>query len=149
MKHCVLIIIGGFLLMLTGCRSYDYSVSGLKKDEIRYSELPIEVKKYLLNPSSYRDDPSDDTDFDVYYFICLDSISFYEVETINTIIGLWVDYIKLKDNKNNLSYRIDLGMATPYIVFDEKLYICKDFNPLTKIKGSKDLSFYCYYLKGT
>lgn len=147
MKINILIIIGVALIILTGCTSYDYSISSLKKDEIMYSELPIKVQKYLLSPSSYRVDPSDDTDFDVYYFICLDSISFYEVETINTIIGPWVDYIKLKDNKNKTAYKIDRGMPSPYIVFDKKLYISKSFNPLTEIKGSKDLSFDCYYLR--
>ncbi|MDR6969256.1 hypothetical protein J2X31_003283 [Flavobacterium arsenatis] len=147
MKHYTLLIIGSVLLILNSCKSYDYSINSLKKDVIKFDELPIEVQKYLINPSGYSLDSSDSSNFGVYYFICLDSVCVYEAETITTKIGPWVDYIKLKDNKNNISYKIDQGRPTPYIVFDKKLYLSQDFNPLSKVKTSKDMFFYCYYLK--
>jgi len=147
MKYYKLIIIGITLFLFNSCKSYDYSIDKLTREEKKFSELPIKVQVFLKNPESFSGNESENSDLDIYYFICLDSVSFYNVETINTGIGPWVDYIKLNDNKNKLSYKIEQGTPTPYIVFDKKLYISKDFNPLSNIKTTKELKFYCYYLK--
>ena len=95
-------------------QSCDYRFWMLKSKKLTFNELPFEVKNYLENPT---------TTTDLMICISLQDTLIYRLETVKTIIGPWVAYKRLIDRKKNVSYRISQTAATPYIIFQNKLYI--------------------------
>ncbi len=63
-------------------------------------------------------------------FVNLADTATYSLETVGTLIGPWVDYEKLIDKQKNISYRINQGVPSPYIVSQKKLYIPDRFDIL-------------------
>lgn len=51
-----------------------------------------------------------------------DSVN-YRYETVETIIGPWMLYYRITDSNTGISYRIERGEPTPYVVYSHKLYI--------------------------
>ena len=41
----------------------------------------------------------------------------YHVEGIKTIVGPWIAFFVLSDDKKEKAYRIDRELATPYIIY--------------------------------
>jgi hypothetical protein len=128
MKNVVVLII--VLLLSFSCKSYDYKITSLEQKNLKYDELPIEVKKYLSNPP----DPIGDS-YKMLIMVNANDSTNFSLETITTWYGPWVDYEKLKDKQKNKSYRINQGVPSPYIIFKNKLYIPDRFN----ILGSKSV----------
>lgn len=105
------------------CSSYDYRITSLEQKRLKFDELPLEVKKYLSNRPKCED-------YDMLLFVDLADTANYREETIGTLIGPWVDYEKIIDKQKNISYRINQGVPSPYIIFKNKLYIPDRYNIL-------------------
>lgn len=131
-------------LLMVGCQSYDYEISSLKYSRIKFDDLPEAVKSFYIDPSQFG---FNSTNASLIEFACLDpKETLYSLETIKTRIGPWVAYDKLKDEKRNISYRINQGTPIPYVVFQNKLYLTDEFNVFTLIKDYSTLEFTCYAL---
>ena len=52
----------------------------------------------------------------------------YHIEDIKTITGPWIAFLKLTDDKEKYVYRIDRDLASPYIIYADKLYIPDRYN---------------------
>ena len=112
------------LLVLCGCSSYDYKVSSLPSIELSYQELPKEVR---LRLSSIK--PCDPSTGALLVVDSIDSLR-YSLEEVATIMGPWISFIKLMDNKKRLAYRIERDVPEPYIILDGALYIPDRYNIL-------------------
>jgi len=105
------------------CNSNEYKITRLEHKQLKFVELPTEVRKYLSNRPKCEDD-------DMLLFVDLADTATYSLETVGTLIGPWVDYEKLIDKQKNISYRINQGVPSPYIVSQNKLFIPDRFNIL-------------------
>lgn len=112
------------LLVFCGCSSYDYKVSSLPSKELSYQELPKEVR---LRLSSIK--PCDPSTGALLVVDSIDSLR-YSLEEVATIMGPWISFIKLMDNKKRLAYRIERDVPEPYIILDGALYIPDRYNIL-------------------
>lgn len=112
------------LLVFCGCSSYDYKVSSLPSIELSYQELPKEVR---LRLSSIK--PCDPSTGALLVVDSIDSLR-YSLEEVATIMGPWISFIKLMDNKKRLAYRIERDVPEPYIILDGALYIPDRYNIL-------------------
>ena len=122
MKNLIVFIV---LLLSFSCKSLDYKIASLEQKKLKFDELPFEIKEYLTNPF----DPIGDS-YKMLITININDTARYHLETIKTWYGPWVDYEKLKDKQKNISYRINQGVPSPYIVFRNKLYIPDRYNIL-------------------
>lgn len=131
------------MFVFNSCSNYDFKISELKHEKLKFSELPVSVQEYLIqppeldneNPSSLMVINSEETDR-------------YVSEVIfNKLVSSWVDYVKLIDTKSKISYRINQGVPDPYIIFDNKLYIPDRFNIFTTVDEMNKVEFTCYILK--
>lgn len=121
MKNVIVLIM--VLLLSFSCKSYDYNITSLKKKTLKYEELPFEVKKYLANLPKCED-------YDMFLFVdSADTMNYIE-KTVETLTGPWVDYEKIIDKRKDISYRINQGVPSPYIVFRNKLYISDRYDIL-------------------
>jgi hypothetical protein len=136
-----ILIVLAFLFVLIGCKKNEYLLTDLDSSQISFEELPDEVKFFFYNPDSFRKSK-------VFHvsFICVDSISNYNFETIKTNVGPWVSHELLNDNIANKSYRIESGTPHPIIVSNRKVYIPEKFNVLS-LKEFSNVRFKCYALK--
>ena len=128
MKNGIVLII--VLLLSFSCKSFDYKITSLEQKTLKFDELPFEVKEYLSNPP----DPIGDS-YKMLILINKNDSTNFSIETVTTWYGPWVDYEKLKDIQKDISYRINQGVPSPYIVFRNKLYIPDRYN----ILGSKSV----------
>lgn len=71
----------------------------------------------------------------------------YRLETVKTWIGPWVSHEKLINIKTNVSYKIDQGVPSPYIIYENKLYVPSKYNMFTTIDDLYTLGFTQYDLK--
>jgi len=114
MKNGIVLII--VLLLSFSCKSFDYKITSLEHKTLKFDELPLDVKKYLSNRPKCED-------YDMLLFVNLADSANYREETEKTLTGPWVDYEKIIDKRKKISYRINQGVPSPYIVFRNKLYI--------------------------
>ena len=128
MKNVIVLII--VLLLSFSCKSIDYKITSLEQKTLKFDQLPFEIKEYLSNPP----DPIGDS-YKILILININDSTNFSLETITTWYGPWVDYEKLKDKQKDISYRINQGVPSPYIVFRNKLYIPDRYN----ILGSKSV----------
>ena len=70
----------------------------------------------------------------------------YKLETVRTWIGPWVSYEKLINLTTGASYNIRQGYPSPYIVFEDVLYIPDEFNMFTVVDDLDALEFTKYSL---
>ena len=113
-----------FILMiitLVGC-SYDYNINKLEQEKLEYSRLPLKLQKFMYSIPEYNPYQKD--------ILIVDSIDVnrYHVEEIKTIVGPWIAFFVLLDDKKENTYRIDRELATPYIIYADKLYIPDRYN---------------------
>lgn len=134
-----------FILMifgLVGCNKSYYNLSDLKHDKLNFNNLPQDIILYLKNPGEYQIDIQN-----MLVELPKNKKSNYHLETVNTLIGPWVAYEKLVDKEKNIYYKIEQGVPSPYIVFENKLYIPDRFNILTAVEDINKVEFSCYILK--
>ncbi len=131
------------MFMFNSCSNYDCKISELKQEKLRFAELPIEVKEFLLHPPEFDiENPGS--------LILIDSAEEerYKLEVkFNKWVSSWVDYVKLIDTKSKTSYRIKQGVPDPYIVFDNKLYIPDRYGIVVVNNNLEEVEFTCYQLK--
>lgn len=135
----ILILLVFTLSLIVLVRSCDYRLWMLKKETLAYKELPMEVKKCLVEKL----DSFDITSNYILYVNDSDS-SNYEAESVGTFWGpqSWIAYIKLTDVRKNIVYRINRDASGPYIIFENKLYIPKEYN----IRWTYDKILYDEYI---
>jgi len=134
----VMMMIFGFC----GCSKHNYSLSDLQHNKISFNNLPKEIIAYLKD--------SDQHQLDIQNMLVVlpkKNTTNFSLETVNTLIGPWVSYEKLVDKEKNIFYKIQQGVPSPYIVFENKLYIPDRFNILTTVNDIEKLEFTCYILK--
>ena len=113
-----------FILMITtlvGC-SYDYNINNLVQEKLEYSRLPLTLQKFMYSIPECNPYQKD--------ILVVDSIDVkrYHVEEIKTIVGPWIAFFVLSDDKKEKTYRFDRELATPYIIYADKLYIPDRYN---------------------
>ena len=115
MKKSILFI--GLFSVLLCCISCTYNIKYLKHRELRFKELPSRVREKISSI------PECDNSIDMVLFVDdTDSVN-YRYETVETIIGPWMLYYRITDSNTGISYRIERGEPTPYVVYSHKLYI--------------------------
>ena len=126
MKHLLFILL---ILGITSCsfdNSYDYKINRLPHKELSYDELPKEVNDYLSLITQ--------CDTDIYYlaFVNPADSSRFRIKVVESLfVSTWIAYYKLLDTDKNITYRIERGVPSPYIIYDNKLYIPNEFMVLS------------------
>lgn len=136
----LLIIIS--MLFFNGCNSYDFQIKNLTKEKVRFDNLPVQVADYIKNPQHYKNG-SPNT------LVILNSVdtSRYILEVKSSFVSSWIDYIKIIDAKNQITYRINREEPDPFIIFDNKLYLPDRYNIFTTVDDLNSLEFTRYDLK--
>ena len=135
MRRLVIIIVA---VLFANCTSSNYQIAVLKNKKLCFDELPLKVKEYLSNPPDTIDDS-----YKGLVLIDLTDSAIFSLETIETWIGPWVAYMKLKDKQKNISYRINQDTPDPFIIFNKRLYIPDRYNIL--VGGSAYEAVYTEY----
>jgi hypothetical protein len=118
------------------------NINTLNHKKIKFEDLPIEVSQYLRNPTDYQNDIQT-----MLLELPKEKEKNYRLETVKTLTGPWVAYEKLINTKENISYRIDRGVPSPYIVFENKLYVSDRYNIFTTVDDIDSVEFTQYDLK--
>lgn len=131
------------MFVFSSCSNYDFKITELKHEKLNFVELPVAVKEFLIQPPEFdNENPSP------LMIINPQETNRYVSEVIfNKWVSSWVDYVKLIDTKNKISYKINQGVPDPYILFDNRLYIPDRFNILTTVDDMNKVEFTCYILK--
>jgi hypothetical protein len=122
MRKIIFIIL---TIISSSCNFNEYKVTSLEHKELNFIELPYEVKNYLTNPKDRIGDS-----YKILVILSLSDSANYSVETVGTFIGPWINYHKLTDKQKNISYRINRGVPSPCILFNNKLYIADRYSIL-------------------
>lgn len=130
------------MLVLTSCNDYNFDLSELEHEELRFSDLPVAVKDFLIQPPEL-----DNENPGSLILINPKETDRYILEVVNTRVGPWVAYQKLIDIKNNIFYKIEQGTPSPFFVYENKLYIPDRFNIIFVSKRIEEVEFTCYTLK--
>lgn len=128
--------------MLSSCNSDDFKLSELKSEKLKFSDLPNEVKEFLLQPPE-----SDPFNPSSLIFITSVEAERYKLEVVKTKVGPWTDYLKLIDTKNKVSYRIKQGTPSPFFIYRNIVYIPNRYNIVVVNKNLEEVEFTCYTLK--
>jgi len=130
------------LIISSSCSNYDYKLSQLNKKTLTWAELPVKVREFYKDASNYGNkNPS------LVEFACLECEEKYEIKTIPTKIGPWVDYTELKNKKKVVRYKIDQGTPFPYLVYNDQLYLVNKFNLFTNLEDITKIEVTRYDLK--
>jgi hypothetical protein len=139
MKNLILIIL---MFFFSGCNDYNFNITDLKQEKLKFLDLPIAVKEFLIQPPNFdNENPSS------LVIINSKESNRYLLEVVNTWVGPWIDYMKLVDTENKISYRINQGVPNPFFVYDNRLYIPDRFNVFSVINDLNKVEFTCYKLK--
>jgi len=130
------------MLVLTSCNDYNFDLSELEHEELRFSDLPVAVKDFLIQPPEL-----DNENPGSLILINPKETDRYILEVVNTRVGPWVAYEKLIDIKKNIFYKIEQGTPSPFFVYENKLYIPDRFNIIFVSKRIEEVEFTCYTLK--
>lgn len=131
------------MLVFSSCNAYDFKISELEHEKMKFSDLPTSVKEFLVQSLEF-----DNVSQNSLTIIDLKETDRYTFEVIfNKWVSSWVDYVKLIDTKSKISYRINQDVPEPYILFDNKLYIPDRFNIFTTVDDINEVEFTCYILK--
>ena len=137
----VLIVIG-IILLFTVFRSWtSRNIDHLEHETIAFENLPTEVQQYLENPTDVRSDVQSRI-----LELPKNKKPQYKLETVKTLIGPWVDHEKLINIQTERYYEIDQGVPSPYIVYENNLYIPNTYNIFTTVNDLKTVKFKRYYL---
>ena len=130
------------ILFFNSCRNFDFKISELKYEKLKFSDLPVAVKEFLLQPPDFNNEnPSS------LVLINSKESDRYVLEIVNTRVGPWVDYMKLIDTTKKVSYKINQGVPNPFFVYENKLYIPNRYNIVVVNKNIEQVEFTCYVLK--
>lgn len=130
------------MLVFSSCNDYNFKLSELKHEKLKYLDLPLAVKEFLKQPHSFdNENPSS------LVLINSKETDRYILEVVNTWVGPWVAYEKLIDKEKNNFYRIEQGTPSPFFVYENKLYIPDRFNIIFVPKNIEEVEFTCYTLK--
>mgnify|MGYP004703720973 CR=1 FL=1 len=130
------------MLVFSSCNDYNFKLSELKHETLKYLDLPLAVKEFLKQPHSFdKENPSS------LVLINSKETDRYILEVVNTWVGPWVAYEKLIDKEKNNFYRIEQGTPSPFFVYENKLYIPDRFNIIFVPKNIEEVEFTCYTLK--
>lgn len=128
------------IILFLSCN--DRNINSLGNEKVMFKELPFEISQYLENPSDYQLDIQS-----MLLELPKGKKPKYKLETVNTWIGPWVDHEKLINIEENISYKIDQGVPSPYIIFEDKLYVPNKHNIFTTVDKLNSLEFTKYDLK--
>ena len=117
---------------------YDYKIKQLQHKDLSYNELPKEVHDYLSLITQ-----CDTSLSDLAFVNPADSSRFRFMVVKSIFVDSWIAYYKLIDIDMNIIYRIEQGEPSPYIIYDNKLYIPDRFNTL--YMGDVDQARYTEY----
>jgi len=130
------------MFVFSSCNEYDFEISDLNYEKLMFSDLPLAVKEFLMQPRNLdNENPSS------LVLINPKESNRYILEVVNTLVGPWVDYMKLLDAKNEVSYRINQGVPSPFFIYKNKLYIPDRFNIIFVSEKIEEVEFTCYTLK--
>ena len=139
MRNLILIM---SMFVFSSCNEYDFEISDLNYEKLMFSDLPLAVKEFLMQPRNLdNENPSS------LVLINPKESNRYILEVVNTLVGPWVDYMKLLDAKNEVSYRINQGVPSPFFIYKNKLYIPDRFNIIFVSEKIEEVEFTCYTLK--
>ena len=130
------------ILCLVSCNEGCYELSSLRNERVSFNKLPQDIIQYLKNSVEYQIDIQN-----MLVELPKNKNTNYRLETVNTFIGPWVAYQKLVDNEKNIYYKIEQGVPSPYIVFENKLYIPDRYNIFTTVDDLDSLKFIRYESK--
>ncbi len=137
MRVIILLLIG---VTFAGCSKYNFNILDLKHEIVKFENLPKKVQNFYQTPSDFgEDNPS------LINFACIDCT--FTLETIDTWYGPWVDYYKLTNQENKISYRINQGTPIPFVVYEKNLYLVDKFNIFTNVKDFYTIELTRYELK--
>lgn len=137
MKYWNFLII---VMFFSSCNGQN--INTLKHEKVKFKDLPIEIVKCIKNPNDFQEERNN-----MLIELPKGKNVDYKVENVKTWIGPWVSYVKLIDIKNNTSYKIDRGVPSPYIVFENKLYVPDRYNIFTTVDDLNSIEFTRYELK--
>lgn len=137
MKYWNFLII---IILFSSCNGQN--INTLKSEKVKFKDLPVEITQYLKNPTEAENDiPT------MLLELPEGKKKNYRLETVKTRIGPWVAYEKLINIQKDIYYKIDQGVPSPYIVFENKLYIPDRYNIFTTVDDLNSLEFTRYELK--
>ncbi len=136
MKYCFFLII----ILFSSCSGRN--IKTLKNEKVKFEALPVEITQYLRNPTDVQNDIQT-----MLLELPKGKESNYKLETVKTWIGPWVAYEKLINTQKNIYYKIDQGVPSPYIVFENKLYVPDRYNIFTTMDDLNSVEFTRYELK--
>ena len=129
------------ILGILGCsfdEGYDYKIQQLQHKVLSYDELPEELNEYLLFVAH-----RDTSIYDLAFVNPADSSRFCFKRVKSKLVSSWYAYYKLIDSDKNIIYRIEQGEPSPYIIYNNKLYVPDKFNIL--FIGDVDQAKYTEY----
>lgn len=131
-----------FIITLLFCGCNGQNINALKSEKVNFKDLPEEITNYLKNPTNLQDDIQT-----MLLELPKGKEKEYKLETVKTWIGPWVSHERLINIKNNTFYKIDQGVPSPYIIFENKLYISDRYNIFTTVEDLNSIEFTRYELK--
>lgn len=105
--------------LFNSCES-GVNIEKLQHRELAYRELPNAVQKLLIDISDGNSSLSN------MNIMVLDKTNNYNLVVVKT--GPWVDYSLLERDDRNMKFRIPRGFAHPFILYNNKMYLSKDYN---------------------
>lgn len=130
------------ILFLCSCRDFDYKISELKHEKLKFSDLPVAVKEFLMQPPDFDNEKPTSL-----VLVNSKELDRYVLEVVNTRVGPWVAYMKLIDTTKKISYKINQGVPVPFFVYRNKLYIPNRYNIVVVNNNIEEVEFTCYILK--
>ena len=124
MKKKLYIILAVILVLIFFFYKRGMSIESMKHRELKYKELPQELQKLLYEVSN------GNTSLPNESLIVLDKKDVYKLEVKKT--GPWVDYSLLRKEDHSLEVRIPRGFPHPYIIYNDKIYLSKDYNVISR-----------------
>lgn len=124
-KYIFYILVISSIVSCSRGLGYDYKIKQLQHKDLSYNELPKEVHDYLSLITR-----CDTSLSDLAFVNPVDSSRFRFMVVKSIFVDSWIAYYKLIDIDKNIIYRIEQGEPSPYIIFDNKLYIPDRFNTL-------------------
>lgn len=137
MKYLKLIIV---IILFSSCNGQN--INTLESKKVKFKDLPVEITQYFRNPIEVQNDIQT-----MLLELPKGMEKKYRLETVKTLIGPWVAYEKLINIQKNIYYKIDQGVPSPYIIFENKLYVPDRYNIFTTVDDLESLEFIRYELK--
>lgn len=128
------------VILFSSCNGQN--INTLKHEKVKFKDLPIEIAHYLRNPTDSQNDIQT-----MLLELPKGKEKNYRLETVKTWIGPWVAHEKLINIKKDIYYKIDQGVPSPYIIFEDKLYVPDRYNIFTTVDDLNSLEFTRYELK--